>query len=61
MKNKVRQIDFDSYDNDVYEDEHEFKQIKKKQQERRRPVRNWKKEWINKSDRYDEVDDFYGK
>lgn len=61
MKNKFRQIDVDNYETDEHEDDQGFRQNKRKQQERRRPVRNWKREWINKADRYDEVDDFYGK
>jgi hypothetical protein len=29
--------------------------------ERRRPVKNWKKVWSDHSTDYDEVDEFYGK
>ena len=57
MKNKVRQ--FDQFDVD-YEEE-EFRPNKKKDSPRRRPVRNWKREWDMKSDKFDEIDDFHSK
>jgi hypothetical protein len=44
-----------------YDDYEEYDQSKKKSQPKRRPVRNWKKAWIENEDQVDELDEFYGK
>lgn len=44
-----------------YDDYEEYNQTKKKPQQKRRPVRNWKKAWIEHEDQVDELDEFYGK
>jgi hypothetical protein len=46
---------------DDYNEEDDYRPNKKKDSPRRRPVRNWKKEWYSKALRHDEVDDFYSK
>jgi len=46
---------------DDYNEEDDYRPNKKKNSPRRRPVRNWKKEWYSKELRHDEVDDFYSK
>ena len=58
MSNKNRR-----FENTVseYEDEDNYRPNKKKQSHRRRPVRNWKKAWYSKEDKYDEVDEFFSK
>lgn len=57
MSNKNRHsVRFDDHN-----EEDDYRPNKKKQSHRRRPVRNWKKEWYSKSMRHDEVDDFYSK
>jgi len=44
-----------------YDDYEEYDQSKKKSQPKRRPVRNWKKAWIENEDQVDELDEFFGK
>jgi hypothetical protein len=46
---------FDDYD------EEDYHPNKKKDSPRRRPIRNWKRVWNDKSSTYDEIDDFYSK
>jgi hypothetical protein len=49
---------------DKHFDDHEeddYRPNKKKDSPRRRPIRNWKRVWNDKSNSYDDVDDFYGK
>lgn len=58
MSNKNRRFD---RSNSEYEEEDEYRPNKKKDSPRRRPVKNWKKEWYTKALRHDEVDDFYSK
>jgi len=52
MKNKYK--NFDDEDEEVYP-------IKGKQQEHRRPIRNWKKVWNEHEDDYDELDYLHNK
>lgn len=50
--------------NDQFEDDEEDYPIHtshKKDSPRRRPVRNWKKAWVEHSTDYDEHDEFFGK
>ena len=49
---------FSDYDD---EDEYPIHTSHKKDSPRRRPVRNWKKAWVDHSTNFDEVDDFFGK
>lgn len=41
-----------------YEDEDGFRMSRKKEQQKRRPVRNWTKAW--KEHREEDLEDFYG-
>lgn len=46
-----------------YDDEEDYPHhtSHKKDSPRRRPVRNWKKAWVEHQTDFDEVDDFFGK
>ena len=48
--------------NDYYEDEEYLEHTShKKESPRRRPVRNWKKAWVEHQTDYDEHEEFFGK
>jgi hypothetical protein len=50
--------------NDFYEEEHIYgKRLERPQSEisKKRPLKNYKKAWLEHVDDFDEVDDFYGK
>lgn len=47
------------YDYDDHEYDEDVEKPHKKDDKRRRPVRNWKKVWDAHSTDYDEVDDFH--
>lgn len=57
MTKKSAKVQYD----DLYEDDDDYRKPKKKDSPRRRPVRNWKKAWVDNAERSDEVDDFYTK
>lgn len=44
-----------------YDEEYPLHTSHKKENPRRRPVRNWKKAWDVHEKNYDEIDDFYNK
>ena len=44
--------------NDYYDDEDDYRPAKKKDSPRRRPVRNWKKAWVEHQEDWEEVIDF---
>jgi len=54
---KIKNRQFDLI-NDEY-DEEDFYRAKKKQPKIRRPVRNWKKEWLTKETSAEDHDEFY--
>jgi hypothetical protein len=54
MSKNGRNKNMQTYDYDDYEDD-----SKTKKQDKRRPVRNWKKVWSEHVDDYDEIDDFH--
>lgn len=56
---KSRNADFE-YEDDA-DDEYPLHTSHKKDSPRRRPVRNWKKAWVEHQTDYDEHDDFFGK
>lgn len=56
-KSKKLRHNYDEYD----EDEYPTNTSHKKGGPRRRPVRNWKKAWVEHQKDYDEVDDFFSK
>ncbi len=58
MRNTIKAKRNLNLNEDDYE---EYDQSKKKSQPKRRPVRNWKKAWIENEDQVDELDEFYGK
>lgn len=62
MKSNHRNIESE-YDGEAYEDPNNryemYMMRDKKNADRRRPIRNWKKVWSDHTEDYDEVDDFY--
>lgn len=60
MKNSKSRNDNRKYYNDDYDDE-EFLDKKKREERHRRPVKNWKKAWVEHQSDYDDRDEFFGK
>lgn len=60
MKSKKLKFNSDYDEHAEYENEVRRK-TKADIQNSRRPVKNWKKAWIEHTDDYDERDEFYGK
>jgi hypothetical protein len=58
MKNSKSRNDNRKYYDD-YDDENIFG--KKKEQKQRRPVKNWKKAWVEHEEDYVDRDEFFGK
>lgn len=54
-KHKSNQYEYDDYDD--YDDMPKKKSLS----DHRRPIKNWKKAWIEHSDEYEDIEDFYKK